>query len=221
VKKNIILALDVGSLARARYFVNKLYPQVKIFKVGSQLFTACGPQIIRDLRKKGAQAFLDLKFFDIPNTVERAVREAVRLKVRMLTLHIAGGEEMLRVAVAAAKDESHRLKILRPLLIGVTVLTSKESDPKEILKLTRIGLGCGLDGIVCSAREVAFIRRKIKKEFIIVTPGIRPDEGKKDDQKRIATVSQALRAGSDFLVIGRPLLEAADPLKVLKEMRQG
>ncbi|HTZ11683.1 MAG TPA: orotidine-5'-phosphate decarboxylase [Candidatus Margulisiibacteriota bacterium] len=219
MKKNIILALDVGSLARARLFVNKLYPQVKIFKVGSQLFTACGPRIIELLRRKGAQVFLDLKFFDIPNTVERAVREAIRLKVRMLTLHICGGEEMLKSAVEAARDESRRLKVGRPLLIGVTVLTSKESKPSEILRLARLGLNCGLDGIVCSAREVAFIRRQIKKRFIIITPGIRLGGGNKDDQKRTATAAQALRAGSDFLVIGRPLLEADDPLKVLKTIR--
>ncbi|MGE5197970.1 MAG: orotidine-5'-phosphate decarboxylase [Deltaproteobacteria bacterium] len=218
MNRKIILALDVASLSRAGYFLNKLYPRIKLFKIGSVLFTACGPRAIELIRKKGGRVFLDLKFFDIPNTVAQAVAQAVRHKVSMLTLHINGGEEMIRAAVKAAKDESRRLKIKKPLLIGVTVLTSKKAYPREILALARSGLSWGLDGVVCSARESAFLRKKIKGNFVIVTPGIRADRAKGNDQKRTATASEALAAGSSFLVIGRPILEAEDPLRALKEL---
>lgn len=214
----LILALDVDSFERAKYFVHKLYPQIKIFKVGIHLFTACGPRIIERINKTGGEVFLDLKFFDIPNTVANSVRQAARLKVKMLTLHILGDEEMLRAAVAAAKEEAKKLKLKRPLLIGVTVLTSKEANFHEVFTLAKIGLECGLDGVVCSAREAAELRKKIKKKFIIVTAGIRLDKEPKADQKRIATAKEAVEAGSDFLVVGRPILEAKDPLSVVKEM---
>ena len=219
MKPKIILALDVVDLKKAKYFVNKLYPRIKIFKVGIQLFSASGPGIVEFINKKGAEVFLDLKFFDIPNTVANAVRQAVRLKVKMLTLHILGDEEMLRQAVAAAKDESKRLKVKRPLLIGVTVLTSKEANSSDVLTLAKIGLESGLDGVVCSVREAALLKRKINKRFVIVTPGIRPTGVNRNDQKRTATVAEAVRAGSDFLVIGRPILEAKDPVKVAEGLR--
>ncbi|MFA6349861.1 MAG: orotidine-5'-phosphate decarboxylase [Candidatus Omnitrophota bacterium] len=214
----VILALDVDNLAKAKYFVNKLYPRVKMFKVGSHLFTAYGPQVIKFIDKKGAEVFLDLKFLDIPNTVANAVRSAVGLKVKMLTLHISGGEEMLKAAVNAARDHSKKLMIKRPLLIGVTVLTSQKARPQDVLKLAKSGISCGLDGVVCSVREAAYLRRKIKRPFIIVTPGIRPKAAGKDDQKRVATASQAIKAGSDYLVVGRPILEAKDPLAALKSL---
>lgn len=217
-KPKLILALDVDNFSQAKYFINKLYPKIKIFKVGCQLLTACGPKIIEFINHKGGEAFLDLKFFDIPHTVANAVRQAARLKVRMLTLHILGDEEMLKAAVKAAKEESLRLKVRPPLLIGVTVLTSKEAKCSDVLTLARIGIDSGLDGVVCSAREARFLRREIKKKFVIVTPGIRPDKALKHDQKRTATVSEAIKAGSDFLVIGRPILEAKDPLKIVKEI---
>jgi orotidine-5'-phosphate decarboxylase len=212
----IILALDVDTLDKAEYFVQKLYPRIKIFKVGIQLFTGCGPEIIEFINKKGAEVFLDLKFFDIPHTVANAVRQAARLKVKMFTLHILGGENMVKVAVKAAREETGRLKLRRPWLIGVTVLTSKETNFSKVLRLTRMGLDCGLDGVVCSAGEAALLRKKIKKKFIIVTPGIRPDKISTDDQKRTATVKEAVNAGSDFLVIGRPILEADDPVTAVE-----
>jgi len=215
-RTKLILALDVDTLDKAGYFVQKLYPKIKIFKVGIQLFTGCGPQIIEFINKKGAEVFLDLKFFDIPHTVDNAVRQAVRLKVKMLTLHILGDRQMLKQATQAAKDEARRLKLKRPWLIGVTVLTSKETNFTEVLRLTRVGLGCGLDGVVCSAGEAALLRKKIKKKFIIVTPGIRPAKISTDDQKRTATVKEAINAGSDFLVIGRPILEAKDPASAVE-----
>lgn len=213
-----ILALDVDSLKKAKYFINKLYPKIKIFKVGPQLFTACGPGAIQLIKQKGAGVFLDLKFFDIPNTVANAVRQAVRLRVKMLTLHILGGKDMLKAAVKAVKEESQRLKIKRPLLIGVTALTSQKANLSDILTLTKIGLDCGLDGVVSSAYEARILRQRIKKKFIIVSPGIRPSSIMGDDQKRTATINQAMQAGSDFLVIGRPILEAKDPLKVINDL---
>ncbi len=214
----IILALDVDNVERAKYFVRKLYPKIKIFKVGSVLFTLAGPGIIEFIRKKRAEVFLDLKFFDIPNTVVGAVRQAVRLKVKMLTLHISGGEEMLKAAVQAARDESKRLKLKRPLLIGVTVLTSRQASPGDVLTLAKIGIDCGLDGVVCSAREAAILRKEIKKKFVIVTPGIRPGGVIAQDQKRTATVREAVKAGSNFLVIGRPILAAKNPMRAAQEI---
>jgi len=214
----IILALDVDTLEEAENFVVKLYPKIKIFKVGSHLFTAYGPKIIDLLHKKGAEVFLDLKYFDIPNTVAQAVAVAVRLKVKMLTLHISGGQEMLKAAVESAKKQAGALNNPPPLLIGVTVLTSQKTNPREVLKLAKQGIACGLDGVVCSAQEGVMLRRKIKNNFIMVTPGIRPDASGEDDQKRVATISQAVKAGSDFLVIGRPILKAAEPLLQTEKM---
>jgi len=217
-KAQIILALDVDTLKEARDFVDKLYPKIKIFKVGSYLFTAYGPKIIEMLHKKGAEIFLDLKYFDIPNTVSGAVAAAVRLKVKMITLHICGGQEMLQAAVASAKRQAKALKIARPMLIGVTVLTSQPAKPGEVLALAKQAVASGLDGVVCSVQEAGVLRRKIKKSFIMVTPGIRLDNLSKDDQKRTATADQAIKAGSNFLVIGRPILKADNPIKKTEEL---
>jgi len=204
----IIVALDVDTIGEAKGFLDKLYPKIKIFKVGSHLFTAFGPKIIELIHKKGAEVFLDLKYLDIPNTVANAVAAAARLKVKMLTLHISGGKEMIEAAVSAAKQVK---------LIGVTVLTSQNTKPAEVLQLARLGLASGLDGVVCSVREAAILRKKIKNNFIMVTPGIRTNHCLCDDQKRTATVKEAIKAGSNFLVIGRPILKAANPLKKTKE----
>ncbi|MEI6832170.1 MAG: orotidine-5'-phosphate decarboxylase, partial [Candidatus Omnitrophota bacterium] len=213
----IILALDVATLESAVDFVDKLYPKIKIFKVGSQLFTAYGPKIIDLLHKKGAEVFLDLKYFDIPNTVAKAVAAATRLKVKMLTLHISGGVEMIQAAVFAAKAQAESITTNRPLLIGVTVLTSSAAKSKDVLDLAKKGIDNGLDGVVCSAGEAILIRKKIKKDFIIVTPGIRQGQVS-DDQKRTATVKQAIKAGSDFLVIGRPIIQSKNSLKTTEEI---
>lgn len=213
----IILALDVDNHKKALYFIRKLYPGIKTFKVGLQLFTVNGPAIIKAIHKKSGEVFLDLKFHDIPNTVANAVRQAVRLKVKMLTLHISGGDEMIKAAVAAADEESRVLRVRRPLLIGVTVLTSQSADPNDVLKLAKSGINLGLDGVVCSVKEAALLRKKIKNKFVIITPGIRPDKSGGDDQKRTATAKEAIQAGSDYLVVGRPILKARDPLMAAKE----
>jgi orotidine-5'-phosphate decarboxylase len=217
---SLIVALDVDSFTKAKKLVDALCPVVKIFKVGSQLFTAAGPKIVEYIRKKKAEVFLDLKFHDIPNTVASAVRSAVSLEVKMLTLHASGGDEMLRAAVRAVGEGSTLLKVKRPLLIGVTVLTSQEALAEDVLALARKAIGSGLDGVVCSVREAGFLKQNIKKDFVVVTPGIRPDSAASDDQKRTATVREATAAGSDFIVVGRPIVEAADPLKAAKEFIQ-
>jgi len=170
------------------------------------------------LHKKGAEVFLDLKYLDIPNTVANAVAVATRLKVRMLTLHISGGQEMIKAAVKAAKCQAKAAKSKKPLLIGVTVLTSQKASPAEVLKLAQQGLAYGLDGVVCSVREAAVLREKIKKNFVMVTPGIRANNSLGDDQQRTATVREALESGSNFLVIGRPILKADHPLKKTEEL---
>lgn len=210
----LILALDVPTFDKARYFIDTLYPEIKIFKVGLELFTACGARAIEYVNNKGASVFLDLKLFDIPNTVANTLRQAVKLKIKMATLHICGGEAMIQAAAEAVRAESRRLKVGRPLLIGVTVLTSQQADKRQVLRLAKLGLSCGIDGVVCSARETALLRKNIKDRFVIVTPGIRPGGFSSYDQKRTATVSEAVLAGSDYLVIGRPILEAKYPLKV-------
>ncbi len=210
----LIVALDVDTFEKAKKLVDALYPNVKLFKVGSQLFVACGIKVIEYIKKKGADVFLDLKFHDIPNTVGQAVRSAARLGVKMLTLHISGGEDMIKAAVGVAK---------RPLLIGVTILTSQEASGEDVLSFARAGLDRGLDGIVCSVAEAGLLREKINKKFLVVTPGIRPQGADAGDQKRVATPKAAQEAGSDFIVVGRPIVEADDPLaaakQILKEMR--
>ncbi|MFA4889291.1 MAG: orotidine-5'-phosphate decarboxylase [Candidatus Omnitrophota bacterium] len=217
-KVELVLALDVDTFQQARHFIDRLYPQIKTFKVGAQLFITEGPRVIDYLRQKGAGVFLDLKFHDIPNTIACAVRRAVGLKVKMLTLHICGGKEMLEKAVEAASAEAKRIKVKPPLLLGVTVLTSQKSTKAEVLKRAKMGLACGLDGVVCSAWEIRLLRKNLGNKFVIVTPGIRPKGADITDQLRVATVEEAARSGSNFLVVGRPILQAGDPLSVAREL---
>jgi len=214
LKPQLILALDVNTYQEAVRLIDMLYPTVRVFKVGAQLFTVAGQKIVAYLHKRKAEVFLDLKFHDIPNTVASAVRQAASLRVKMLTLHISGGEEML----ASAVQSLSKVKGRRPLLIGVTILTSQKASVSQVVALARQGLACGLDGVVASAREVEVLRNAIHKDFIIVTPGIRPKGADMGDQKRVATAEQAARLGSNFLVVGRPILEAVRPLQVAKEI---
>lgn len=217
----IIVALDVNTDKQARKFIERLSPAIKIFKIGPVLFTAYGPRAIELVRKKGAHVFLDLKFHDIPNTVANAVRQATRLKVRMLTLHTSGGEEMLMRAAQAAKEEAAKLKIKKPVLLGITVLTSDKQSAnteKTVLQRARLAAKAGLDGIVCSVREAKAVRKACGRGFIIVAPGIRPKSSLAGDQKRVATAKDAFAAGADYIVVGRPILEAADPLEAVKNI---
>lgn len=218
----LILALDVKNYNQAIHFVSLLYPKVKIFKVGLQLYTACGPQIIQDIRKIGAEVFLDLKFNDIPNTMVNATKEAIKHRVTMFTVHTLSGPTALKDVARACQNSKTKV-------LGVTLLTSicgyflkdlgiKRSLSQEVLYLARMAKRCGLDGVVCSALEARLIRQQLGKNFLIVTPGIRPHKIATDDQKRAATVKEAIKAGADYLVIGRPILEARDPLRAVKEI---
>ncbi len=221
----LILALDVDNFTQAKKLIDRLYPAVKIFKVGSQLFTGCGPRVIDYINKKGAKVFLDLKFHDIPNTVASAVAQAAKQGVFMLTVHAQGGIEMLKGAKASASEAAKKAKCRRPLIVAVTVLTSQkfENLHQHVLDLADDAYTAGLDGVVASVQEAADIRKMYKKDFVVVTPGIRPQGSGLQDQKRVATPAAAISAGSDFLVVGRPILEADDPFcaakKILREMK--
>jgi orotidine-5'-phosphate decarboxylase len=224
--KKLILALDVDTLPRAKTCVGHVAGVLRIIKIGPVLFTAYGPKVVEMARAKGAEVFLDLKFHDIPNTVANAVRQATRLKVKMLTLHTSGGEEMLTRAAQAAQEESVRLKIKKPLLLGITVLTSDKSSANTratVVARARLAQKCGLDGVVCSVHEAKAVRKACGKNFVIVTPGIRPQGARAADQKRVATAKDAISAGADYIVVGRPILEAKDPLEaargIIKEMQ--
>ena len=211
----IILALDLDDFKEAKRFLDLLFPLIKIYKVGPQLFIPSGPKIIDLIKEKGAKVFLDLKFFDIPNTVANCCRQIVRLGVDMFSLHIQGGLEMIRGAVKTTKAEARIKKIKRPLIFGVTVLTSMDEAPqiREILGLVK---ETDLDGVICSAKEACLFREN--KRFLIATPGIRPGGFPSQDQKRIATPKEAILKGADYLIMGRPILEAKDPLKITKDI---
>ena len=222
----------------ARHLIDDLADSVEIFKVGSQMFTAYGPFITRYLQSKGKKVFLDLKFHDIPNTVASAVKSAVGLSVSpnndpnfaplfMMTVHTSGGKEMLEAAVQAAKAQAQALGVARPLIVGVTVLTSTTKDANLetlVLERARLAKAAGLDGVVASVEEAALIRRELGPDFLIVTPGIRPADASLNDQKRVATPREALKQGSNFLVVGRPIIQAPSPrtaaLQILEDMKK-
>jgi orotidine-5'-phosphate decarboxylase len=237
-KAQLMVALDVDTFEQARKLIDELGDSVEIFKVGSQMFTAHGPFITRYLQTKGKKVFLDLKFHDIPNTVASAVKSAVGLSVSpsndpgfaplyMLTVHTAGGKEMLEAAVEAAREKSKNLNVKRPLIIGVTVLTSTTKDEgtqELVLQRARLAKEAGLDGVVASVEEAASIRRELGRDFLIVTPGIRPADVVLNDQKRVATPEIAIAQGSNFLVVGRPIIQAASPraaaLQILESIKK-
>jgi len=237
-KPQLILALDLENFEEARQLIDDLDDSVEIFKVGSQMFTSYGPFITRYLQSKGKKVFLDLKFHDIPNTVASAVKSAVSLSVSpnndpqfaplyMLTVHTVGGKEMLEAAAKAAKEQAKALNVERPFIVGVTVLTSAAKDAnleKTVLERARLAREAGLDGVVASVEEAAMIRRELGPDFLIVTPGIRPADASLNDQKRVATPKVAVEAGSNFLVVGRPIIQAPSrreaALNILKEINE-
>jgi len=207
-RARIILALDVPSLDAARDLVARVGREIGALKVGKELFTACGPEAVHAWRNLGLPVFLDLKFHDIPNTVAAAVRAAGGLGARWLSLHTSGGADML-TAAARARDA---LPEPRPLLLGVTVLTSLgDTDPEEVVERALLAQRCGLDGAIASPQEVARIRAACGADFLIVTPGVRPAGSSAGDQRRVATPHDAIRDGADLLVIGRPIAAATDP----------
>lgn len=222
MRNPIIAALDVPTAEQALALAARIAPCVAAFKVGSELFTAAGPDIVRRLRSLGAAVFLDLKFHDIPNTVARAVAAAVRLDVQMLTVHASGGFAMLRAAEEAARQTARELGRDAPLVLGVTVLTSADSntlaevgcDPspaRQVERLAQLAVRAGLRGLVCSPLEIVALRQLLPEGVQLVAPGIRTGGESPDDQKRTLTPREALEAGADWLVIGRPIYAAPDP----------
>jgi orotidine-5'-phosphate decarboxylase len=230
-RERLIVALDVDNADDARSMVRELRPSVGAFKIGLELFTAAGPGLVAEI-SENHRVFLDLKFHDIPNTVAAASAAAVRLGVWMLNVHAAGGAEMLRRTAAAVAEASHRTGAPRPKLIAVTVLTSTNDEElrrtgvihgveRQVLNLAQLTAECGFDGVVASALEVEPIRRQSPDGFLIVTPGIRPAGkavGTADDQKRVMTPGAAIAAGSDYLVVGRPVTGAGDRLEAAESI---
>jgi orotidine-5'-phosphate decarboxylase len=225
----LIVALDVSSSTEARQIVQAVGESARLFKVGKQLFTAEGPQVVRDLVCSGRRVFLDLKYYDIPNTVAGAVAEAAKLGVSMLTVHGSGGEKMLRAAAEAAS--------VRPQLavLAITVLTSFDEHDLEqvgvqgtvldqVRRLAALAKGQGCAGVVASALEASALRQDLGQDFLIVTPGVRPAGAARGDQARVVTPAEAIAAGATHIIVGRPITDAPDPAKaarsIVEEMRQ-
>lgn len=222
----IIVALDYPEAAAALALAQRLDPSLCRLKVGKELFTLAGPQLVEALQQRGFEVFLDLKFHDIPNTTAQACKAAAGLGVWMVNVHAQGGRRMMEAAREALANLSHR-----PKLIAVTVLTSMSqadllelsinvSPAEQVLRLAGLAQASGMDGVVCSAQEAAELRKKAGPDFCLVTPGIRPADASADDQFRIMTPRAALEAGSSYLVIGRPITKAADPLVALQQISQ-
>lgn len=219
-KEKIIIALDVNTIKDLGRLLDTLSPHVGIFKVGMELFYACGPKALDVIRKYDKEIFLDLKFHDIPNTVKNSAKAVTRLGVFMFNVHASGGGDMMKAALEGTREESEKMGIDRPRILGVTVLTSMEALQEQVLGLAKSAKEAGLDGVVASPREAALIRKEIGKDFLIVTPGVRPEGSEKGDQKRIATPKEAFHAGADYIVIGRPVTKAKDPLKAITSIIQ-
>lgn len=225
-ESRIIVALDYASRDAANQLVERLDPAQCKLKVGKELFVAAGPDYVSSLVQRGYDVFLDLKFHDIPNTVAAACRAAAQLGVWMINVHALGGRAMLEAAREALENMP-----ARPKLIAVTLLTSLQDEElieigiagsiqQSVSSLANLTQSCGLDGVVCSAREVSRLRRERGKDFLLVTPGIRPEQTERGDQARIATPQEAIQNGSSYLVIGRPITQAPDPLSALAAIQQ-
>src|SRR6266446_7793216 len=229
-KDKLIVALDLDSADRALDLFDALIDEVGMFKVGSQLFTAAGPDMVRRIVSRGGRVFLDLKFHDIPNTVAAAGIEATRLGASIFNIHASGGVEMMKRTAAAVAETAGRESLARPAVIAVTALTSLDSEalnqlgiqtePRSLVKrLARAAFESGLDGVVASPQEIEIIRHEVEDpRFIVVTPGIRPRGASSDDQRRTTTPADAIRAGADYIVIGRPVLDAPDPVSSAREV---
>lgn len=224
-KNRLIVALDVNDPGRALELVDRLKSCVEMFKVGMELFYSGGGKIVEDIKGRGCKVFLDLKLHDIPNTVARAARVLTGLGVDVINFHAAGGPEMMKEALSAVHEESSRLGINPPAVIAVTVLTSINAETLNdkigvrwsvedcVVKWALMVRDCGLDGVVASPREVSVIRKHLGRDFIIITPGVRPEGSEAGDQKRIMTPSGAIKAGSTYIVVGRPITGSEDPLQ--------
>ena len=225
----IIIALDVEDLNDALKLAGLLKEHVGAFKIGKQLFTRYGPEAVRMIHECGGRVFLDLKFHDIPATVAKATREVTRLEVFMFNIHSMGGFDMMSQAVNAVREMALSLNCIRPKILAVTVLTSLgtedlqrfgiSADVEElVIRLARLGKDAGVDGVVASPREVPAIKKECGSDFIVVTPGIRPGFSEEHDQKRTMTPGEAICAGADYIVVGRPVTQAPDPLSVVKNI---
>ncbi len=233
--QRIITALDVETKAQALALVRQLN-QAGLFKVGLELFTAEGPALLQEIQALGKGVFLDLKLHDIPNTVGEAARIGVRHGARMMTIHASGGKAMMARAAETAGEEAAKRGTARPILLGVTILTSLQNDDLasvgmtpdtagQVLRLAALAKASGLSGVVCSAKEIEIVRKEVGPDFLIVTPGIRPAGADVQDQKRVMTPSLAVAKGSDYLVIGRPITQAASPADafaaIVRELETG
>jgi orotidine-5'-phosphate decarboxylase len=226
MKDKIILVLDVSSAGRALDYVRELHDLVGMFKVGSQLFMAEGPNIVREIIRHDGKVFLDLKFHDIPNTVLHATVEAAKLGVRMMTIHASGGRAMMQ---AVSKELLEKFGAQRPTVVAITVLTSFDTRAlfeiglefpveEQVHRLALFAQECGIDGVVCSPREIQVVRKVVNPNFKIVTPGIRMPDQSMNDQQRIATPHDALAAGADYIVVGRAVTDDPDPRAALQRL---
>lgn len=223
IDPKVIVALDFATEAQALKLVDGLDPTMCRLKVGKEMFTHMGPSFVKNLENRGFGVFLDLKFHDIPNTVARAVAAAADLGVWMVNVHASGGPRMMEAAAKALEPYGAK----RPLLTAVTVLTSMDEEQlravgitcpleEQVLRLATLTRDCGLDGVVCSAREAAMLRQHLGQDFKLVTPGIRPRNAEVGDQIRVVTPAEAIKLGSSYLVMGRPITKASDPIAALK-----
>ncbi len=228
-RDRLIVAIDVDQVSKAEALIARLTGTVRSVKIGKQLFVAGGPEFVGRLVAAKFAVFLDLKFHDIPATVAGATREAVKLGVAFIDLHASGGRAMMRAAREAAEDEAARQSAPRPRLLGVTVLTSLEAEAlaetgvsggveKQVLRLAGLAREAGLDGVVCSPREISEVRRQCGEDFLVVTPGIRSGDEPADDQRRTLSARKAMEAGADYLVVGRPITSAADPASAFEKL---
>jgi|ERR1051326_191171 orotidine-5'-phosphate decarboxylase len=231
-KDKLIIALDVDSAGRALELFSQLRETAGMFKIGIQLFTAAGPSIVRDLIRAGGRVFLDLKYHDIPNTVALAGVEAARHGVSIFNIHTLGGTAMMRCTADAVGEVCERERLMRPKILGVTLLTSVNqevlveigvagSTEERVTALAQLACASGLDGVVASPLEVTPVKAAVSKEdFLVVTPGVRPTGAASDDQKRLTSPAKAIHAGADYVVVGRPILNASDPQSVARQIVQ-
>jgi orotidine-5'-phosphate decarboxylase len=223
-KQRLMLALDVDSREKAEEWVHKMKPHLGFFKVGLQLFTKEGPELVRSIRARGGRIFLDVKYHDIPNTVARACESAVSLQVDFINVHALGGKAMMQGAAQALAKAAERMHVPKPRLLAVTILTSHDArsvkediglrgrPDQEVKRLALLAQAAGCDGVVCSPQEITIVRKACGPDFIIVTPGVRQAGASKQDQKRTLTAGQAISAGAHYLVVGRPITDAPDPV---------
>lgn len=224
MKRKICVALDVNTLSEAKDLAKRLSPWVGVFKIGSQLFTSEGPRIVEAIQNTGADVFLDLKYHDIPNTVVQASMVAARMGVFMFNIHSLGGSRMMKAVADQITEEADKTNSRKPIILGITLLTSMSAEElrtdlkievpldEYVCHLAQLAKNAGLDGVVCSPKELTIIRQACGEDFVLVTPGIRPSwVSETDDQKRITTPREAISDGANYIVVGRPITHAEIP----------